>query len=56
MTILRLVLGDHNSAFDVALLKRLGVKRVVNCSPQTVKTTGCIAEHGSILGKNDRKS
>lgn len=34
----RLVLGTSESARDLSLLRRLGVRRVVNCSPQTVKT------------------
>lgn len=33
-----LLLGDANCAREPAALQRLGVKRIVNCSPQTVKT------------------
>jgi len=36
----RLVLGSSAIAVDLPLLRKLGVRRVVNCSPQTVKTTG----------------
>ncbi|CAE8670211.1 unnamed protein product, partial [Polarella glacialis] len=37
---LRLLLSDATSARDLPTLRRLGVTRVVNCSPQTVRDTG----------------
>jgi len=36
----RLLLGDANSARDLNALHRAGVKQIINCSPQTVKTGG----------------